>query len=277
MKSGQVADTGLVALVDGQPAESLSLADSAVVRGDGCFEAMRAYDGHLFRADDHLDRMAKGAAAIGLTMPSRTDLHAWMKAVMAGRGDCVVRVILTRGSALPGVDGEPHCLVMSHPLPPRIRAFRLLPVPAPWHPAGRPWDLAGVKTISYAPNMAASRRAKAAGFDDALLVSDDEIVLEGPTFSLGWVKGGRVFTPDLKLGILESITRRVVLEVWPQMEEVRDSLDAVFGADEVFVMSTVKEVSPVVAIGATTFETGPVSAEIAQRLGLEFAGADRSH
>jgi branched-subunit amino acid aminotransferase/4-amino-4-deoxychorismate lyase len=72
-------------------------------------------------------------------------------------------------------------------------------------------------------------------------------------------------TPPLSLGILDSITRRAVLEVWPDVIEKTDVLEAVLEADEVFVMSTVKEVSPVVAIGDKRFEPGPVTREVHQR------------
>jgi branched-subunit amino acid aminotransferase/4-amino-4-deoxychorismate lyase len=154
---------------------------------------------------------------------------------------------------------------MSHPLPPALGALRLLPVAAPWHPAGRPWELAGVKSISYAPNLAASRRAAAAGFDDAVLVGDGGVVLEGPTFSVGWVSGGVLRTPSLDLGILESITRRVVMELAP-LEEVVAGIDDLLAADEVFAMSTLKEVTPVVAVGDRTVGPGPVTARLRQRV-----------
>ena len=84
---------------------------------------------------------------------------------------------------------------------------------APWHAAGVDWDLAGAKVLSYAPNL--SRPAGglgSAGFDDALLLTVDRLMLEGPTFWVAWVVDGVLETPSLDLGILDSITRRVVLE-----------------------------------------------------------------
>ena len=257
----------VVCLVDGEPVDSLPTSDSSIIRGDGCFEAVRSYRGSLFRLDDHLDRLEFSAAALGLVVPSRDSLHRWTSAVVAGRDDCVVRIILTRGGAVPGADGPGRCVVMSHPLPPLAGAMRLFPVAAPWHPAGRPWQLAGVKTISYAPNLAASRQAGAAGFDDALLISDDATVLEGPTFSVGWINDGTIHTPSLDLGILASITRRVVMEVTDVKETVAD-LGVVLDADEVFVMSTLKEVTPVIALGERAFAVGPRTRDLRQRVKL---------
>lgn len=266
-----------VCLVDGVAIDTIPVSDSAVIRGDGVFEAIRSYDGHLFRASDHLDRMEQGASRLGLTLPDRDAITDWMARASQGLRDCVVRVIITRGSAIPGVEGEPRCVVIAHPVPDSPLAFRLYPMPAPWHAAGRPWLLAGVKATSYAPNMASTRQARMEGYDDALLLADDGTVLEMPTASIGWVRNGQVFTPALDLGILESITRRVTIEVSDGVKEVHESLAAVQEADEVFVMSTVKEISPVVAVGEATFEPGPVTAELAQRFGAAVAGVRTSH
>lgn len=254
-----------VVLVDGEPAGSVPATDSSVLRGDGCFEAIRCYGASLFRTEDHLDRLERSASALGVPYPRRQDLRAWMATAVEGRGDCVVRVVLTRGSAVPGTGSRGLCVVVSHPLPEPASEVRLWPIPAPWHPAGRPWELAGVKTISYAPNLAASRRAVEEGATDALLISDGGLVLEGPTFSVGWVKDGQVFTPALGLGILDSITRRVVGEIHPGVMEAKAGLEDVLAADEVFVMSTIKEVAPVTAVADRVYEAGRMTGALAQR------------
>ncbi|HEX2155275.1 MAG TPA: aminotransferase class IV [Acidimicrobiia bacterium] len=258
-------DSDLVVLVDGEESAAVPATDSSVLRGDGCFEALRSYDGRLFRPEQHLDRLGRSAAALDLEMPSRERLMAWMERVAAKGGDCIVRVVLSRGSAVPGVEGEGICIVMAHRRPARQQSVALWPVAAPWHPAGRDWELAGAKTISYAPNLAAGRRAVKRGADDALLLSDGHVVLEGPTFSVGWCRGGTVFTPALRLGILDSITRRAVLEIWPGIDEVEETLDGMLAADEVFAMSTMKEVVPVRSVGDTIFPEGPITRSLAQR------------
>lgn len=255
----------VVALVDGEQGVGVPATDSSVLRGDGCFEAIRVYDGRPFRLDAHLDRLARSASTMSLPVPDRDIVVRWVERVVAGRESCVVRIVLTRGPAVPGEDGLGRCVVVSHPVPPVPPEVRLWPVPAPWHPAGRRWELSGAKTISYAPNLAAGRVAAAHGATDALLLADDGTVLEGPTFSVGWFKGSKAFTPTLELGILDSITRRVVCDLHPEIEEVRASLDDVASADEVFAMSTIKEVVPVIAVGETLFPPGPGTDRLAQR------------
>lgn len=254
----------LFVMVDGDRQGTISPADSSVLRGDGCFEAIRSYSGKLFRLDDHLDRLARSAAALELEMPDREQISSWLRQAAEESGDGVVRVVVSRGDAVPGSHGGRRCVIVAHHVP-EPRPVRLWPVTAPWHPAGRPWELSGAKTISYAANLAAGRRAEKEGVDDALLISDDRKILEGPTFSVAWCRSGQVVTPPLSLGILDSITRRVVFEIWPEMVEGEEHLDAVLEADEVFAMSTVKEVVPVVGVGDRRFEPGPVTREIAQR------------
>jgi branched-subunit amino acid aminotransferase/4-amino-4-deoxychorismate lyase len=146
---------------------------------------------------------------------------------------------------------------------------------APWHAAGVPWELAGAKLLSYAPNMAASRRAVAEGFGDALLTSIEDVMLEGPTFSVAWVIGGVVETPGLSLGILDSITRRVMLELADGLGiETREgewTLDRLDLADEVMALSTIRDIQPVSAVGRRAFVEGAVTA----RLSREFAQLTR--
>lgn len=249
-------------LIDGRPGDRLPVTDSLVVRGDGCFEAVRSYGGRLFLLDRHLDRLERSAAAMGLSLPSRSDLREWAEDV--GRdGDGIVRIIVSRGGAVPGTDDAGRCLVFWHPLPRRREQVSLVSVTAPWHPAGSGWELSGVKTTSYAPNVAASRRAQTVGGDDALLVSTGGVVLEGPTFAVGWVVEGRLETPSLGLGILDSITRQVVLELAGELGlgvvESEFGVSDLLRADEVMAWSTVKEVTPVVGVDGVAFPLGPMT------------------
>ncbi len=253
----------MISLVDGVRQDSLPVTDSTIVRGDGVFEAVRSYGGRLFALDDHLDRMASSAAATGLVLPDDGRIGSWARSLAAEGGEGIVRIIVTRGDALPGTSGERRIVVIHHRLPFTPGTIRLRPWPAPWHPAGRPWELAGVKTTSYAPNVVASRLAGRDGFDDALLVADDDTVLEGPTFCVGWVTDGVVHAPSTDLGILDSITRRHVLRLAQEhgIETAtgRFPLGAVLAADEVFAMSTVTEVTPVISVGARELPSGPTT------------------
>ncbi|HUG33024.1 MAG TPA: aminotransferase class IV [Acidimicrobiia bacterium] len=259
-------------LIDGVPSDGrIPVTDSSVLRGDGCFEVLKAYGGRPFALEEHLDRLAASARALGIGLPERSSLADWISKVSAELVDGAVRVIVTRGSSVPDLDEPSRVIVFGHLWGRDIGPGRLLPVVAPWHAAGVDWELAGAKVLSYAPNMAASRRAVSEGYEDALLVTIEGVVLEGPTFSLGWVVDGRLETPSLSLGILDSITRRLVLAIADEigLEVVEGSwrLSRLDSATEVSAWSTIREVQPVVAVGERTWNPGPIT----KRIGSVFA------
>ena len=245
--------------------------DSSVVRGDGCFDVLRFYRGVPFEVDAHLDRLAVSAKGMDLELPPRADLLDWVNIAGKGSPDCLVRILLTRGSAIHGIAHEPLVIVYAQEVPQMADSPCLAPVSVPWHSAGEDWALASVKTLSYAPNVAMTRQARGLGCDDALMVSRDGHILEGPNFAAAWVVGGVIETPALRLGILDSITRRVALslavESGVETREGRWGLDRLEQASEVFVMSTVHEVASVGAVGDKSFRPGPVAALIAERFG----------
>ena len=256
-------------LINGVEADGLvPVTDSSVLRGDGCFEVIRSYSGRPFAMDDHLDRLDRSAQALDISLPDRQDLERWVEQVAATCGDCAVRVVATRGSTMPAVTGDPTVIVFAHPLFQGEGPATLLPVPAPWHAAGVEWELAGAKVLSYAPNMAATRRAVSEGFGDALLTTVEGVMLEGPTFSVAWVVDGVIETPGLELGILDSITRRVMLqlasEIGIEVVEGKWDLGRLEDAQEAMALSTVREIQPVSAIGGYRFHEGPVTADLAR-------------
>ncbi len=258
-------------IIDGVPHDehtaSVSVFDWAVVRGFGVFEVVRSYGGALFRLDSHLDRLEHSARALTIAVPDRDAIAADMRRVAVAGGDGQVRLVLTGGGRDASVDAPPHTIVLWEPLPFVPDRMSVVPVVAPWHPATDVGDFAGVKWTSYAPNMATTDRARRAGFDDAILVSTDGIVLEGPTFTCAWVSEGRVETPSLDLGILPSITRDVVLECCSRLgipvDEGRYPLARVTSADEVWALSTLKQVVPVERVGESRITGGPIAARVA--------------
>lgn len=246
----------------------IPITDSSVLRGDGCFEVIRSYRGEPFGLAEHLDRLEISASRLGIPLPDRVDLADWIASSASELGDCVVRVVVTRGSSVPGLDDPPRVIVFSHTWDMDQSAARLFPVIAPWHAAGTPWELSGAKIISYAPNLAATRRAQAEGFEDALLLTTDGTILEGPTFSIAWVVDGVLETPSLELGILDSITRKVVLASAGELDldvvEGAWALDRLAEASEAMAFSTMREVQPVGEIGDLGFDPGPVTKSLAE-------------
>jgi branched-subunit amino acid aminotransferase/4-amino-4-deoxychorismate lyase len=258
-------------LIDGEISDGkIEVTDSSVLRGDACFEVIRSYRGQPFAVEAHLDRLAASASALRIELPERSRLVDWIEQTSRSLGDGAVRVVVTRGSTIPGLDDPSRVIVFGHTWDPDDSPARLMPVVAPWHAAGVAWELAGAKITSYGPNLAAGRKAQEKGFDDALLHTVDGTILEGPTFSVGWVVDGVVETPTLALGILDSITRRVVLEAAAELGidvvEGRFTLSRLDDATEMSAWSTIREVQPVVQVGARSLAPGPITEHLGEAL-----------
>jgi branched-chain amino acid aminotransferase len=236
-----------------ESAAVIPVTDEGLLRGDGVFEVMRLYDNRPFAIDDHLARMEQSAANMRLPLDAaavRADIEALLEA--ARPGDALVRVLVTRGG---------RRLALIEPLPAQPPSISLGYVEyAPTR------VLDGVKSLSYGGNMLANRLAKERGFDEALLVTPHGRVLEGPTSSFFWVKDGELFTPPLSDHILDSITRRRLMEVTDAVER-ETTRDDVRTADEAFLASSVREALPVHAVEDTQLPVdGPITADAGARL-----------
>ena len=256
-------------LIDGREvaegSAQVSVFDWGVQRGFGCFEVIGSYEGRPFRLGPHLERLNRSAAALRIDLAPLEDIADWVRAVAASGGDCQVRVLVTGGGRDELFDTPSRTVVLWEPKPHVPDLLRLLPTVATWHPA-TDRGFAGVKWLSYAPNMASTDAARRAGFDDALLLSTDALVLEGPTFTVAWISEGMLETPTVGLGILASITRDVLFEAAGRLEtpvhQGRYPLERLIGADEVVALSTVKEITPVAAVGEHAIAPGPIAAKL---------------
>ncbi|QJY49836.1 aminotransferase class IV [Pseudonocardia broussonetiae] len=224
-------------------AMTVPVTDEGLLRGDGVFEVARLYGGRPFAWDEHVERLERSAANLRLEF----DLDAAQAEVAAlleraGAVDGTVRLLITRAGR--------RVVVLA---PPPVVAPTITLGTVEYAPSR---VLDAVKSLSYAANMHASRLAREAGAGEALLVTPDGLVLEGPTSAFFYVRGGRLHTPPLADHVLDSITRRHVLAVSGATERSlrRDELDAL---DEAFLASTTREVQPVAAIDARDLPAAP--------------------
>jgi branched-subunit amino acid aminotransferase/4-amino-4-deoxychorismate lyase len=242
-----------LAVLDGTvlPADeaTIGVTDLGLLRGDGVFEVIAVYAGKPFALEDHLRRMATSAQNLRLEIDLAA-VQADISALLAEAGpvNAAVRFFVTRGGrrvglveAVPG-DREHAVLASVEYVPPRV--------------------LDGVKSLSYAGNMLASRLAVEKGATEALLVTPHGRVLEGPTSSF-FVSfdGETLVTPPLSDRVLDSITRRHLLELLPHAREEVVTTDALRGAREAFLASTLREVHPIARIDDVELPScpGPLS------------------
>lgn len=223
--------TGVVVTLDGEilapDAPLLCADDLAAVRGDGVFESLLVRDGGACLVAAHLDRLAHSAKLVDLPGP---DLTSWRRAIdVAARrwtastaDDGAMRLIYSRGRESGSV---PTAYVTVNPLAERIAGARRNGIAAITLPHvlpatgvdAMPWLLAGAKTLSYAVNMAALRHAARHGAGDAIFVSSDGYILEGPRSTvviaadLGGTTG--LLTPPPWYPILRGTTQQALFQV----------------------------------------------------------------
>jgi branched-subunit amino acid aminotransferase/4-amino-4-deoxychorismate lyase len=235
---------------------TIPVTDDGLVRGDGVFEVIRVYDGKPYALRDHLDRIERSTANLRLTgTPERDVLEREVAELLEARGgafDGGLRIMLTGGG---------RRILITEPLPEMPERTRLAYVTyAPTR------LLDGVKSLSYAANMLATRLARERGFGEALLVTPHGRVLEAPTSSLFYVNArGELVTPPLEDHILASITRARVIELTGAVERVT-STEELLDAREAFLASTTREVQSVEAIEDR--DLGPVGERTRQAADL---------
>jgi branched-chain amino acid aminotransferase len=237
----------MLASVDGAigPAEEarIPVSDEGLLRGDGAFEGIRLYQGRPFALEEHLARLARTCAGLRLEV----DLELWRDEIAAllqrnGPAEGVLRLVQTRGGRRIALI-EP---VRRHKAVVRVATVTYAP--------NRVLD--GLKTLSYAGNMLATRIAKEGGYDDALLTTPHGRILEGSTCSFFWVRDGRLLTPPLTERILGSITRARIIAETGATEETC-TLDDLRGAEEAFFASTTRTVQPIAAIDELELPAAP--------------------
>jgi 4-amino-4-deoxychorismate lyase len=258
----------------------LNADDEALLRGRAAFETTRVYDGSPFKLGEHLARLAGSAERIGLPPVDRAEVERLARSALdaAGEPDAVLRLYWTAGRE--GSD-RPTALALVSSIPAHLEELRTRGVKLVSLPLGlqadlrafAPWLLGGVKSTSYAVNMAAEAEAKRRGADDAVFLASDEVVLEGPVTNVWWRLENVLYTPALELGILAGVTRATLIEQAAELGyEVREGafpLSHLASADEAFTSSSVREVMPVVELdgaplGAGT--PGPAAQELQTRL-----------
>jgi 4-amino-4-deoxychorismate lyase len=241
--------------------------DEALLRGRAAFETTRIYGGKPFRLDEHLARLAGSAARIGLPPVDMGLCAELAEQAMEGADepDAVLRLYWTAGRE---GRGRATTLALVSSLPPQLddlrsRGIKVIALPLGLEAdlrAFAPWLLGGVKSTSYAVNMAAEAEARRRGADDAVFLASGDIVLEGPVTNVWWRLERVLYTPALELGILAGVTRATLIaEAAALGYEVREGafpLQHLAGADEAFTSSSVREVMPVVELDGRLMGAG---------------------
>ena len=240
----------------------LPVENLAVWRGDGVFEALKIHDHFPFGIDNHIERLKQSCKKqLFENVDFRLIKNNILKIASQYKSG-YVRILILRNDS-----DEDFTIYSFYQQPINIpEDYSLESQPAPWHPGGdfevNSDNIIGSKSTSYAYNIKQTREAIRNGFSDALLLSNKGVVLEGPTFSVGWIEGETIYVPDLDLGILDSVTRKYLLKFGNEnkitTEVSRITIDELYNVDTVFVMSTAKHGIFVSKIDNKTYTQSPL-------------------
>ncbi len=266
--------------------------DRGFLYGDSVYEVTRTAGGRPVDLGPHLDRLARSAETIALPLPPRADIERAVAATLAAAGnpDSYIRIVITRGAGEIGLDialaDRTRTIVIVKPLElPAAHLYRdgapiqIVEVQRVHRRAVDP----AVKSGNYLNNILALAEARQSGAYEAIMCDSRGRIAEGSTSNLFIVRGGKLATPHLEIGLLAGITRQTVMRLAAgaglPVDEAELVPDEVRGADEAFLTSSVRGVMPVGTVDGRPLASavpGPVTARILQLYDHHLAEAARS-
>lgn len=260
----------------------ISVFDHGLLYGDGVFEGIRAYNGRVFKLQEHINRLYCSAKAIMLTIPLTPEQmrQAVLETCRKNRiKDGYVRLVVTRGVGNLGLDPNkckrPTVIIIADKIqlyPPEYyeKGLEIITVPTVrnLHSALNP----AIKSLNYLNNILAKIEANIGGYIEAVMLNAEGFVAECTGDNIFIVKNGELLTPPLSAGALYGITRRVVMDLASQsgipVRETNLTRYDLFNADECFLTGTAAEIMPVVKIDARSIGTGspgPITLDLINR------------
>lgn len=260
----------------------VSVFDHGLLYGDGVFEGIRAYNGRIFRLDEHLHRLYGSARAIALELPLRPEemQEAVIATVRANElREAYIRLIVTRGIGDLGLDPrkclQPTVIIIADciALYPEEFYEKGLSVITCATRRNSPEALdPAIKSLNYLNNILAKIETIRAGVPEGIMLSNDGYVAECTGDNIFVVRGDELLTPPVGVGNLDGITRRVVMEIAEEanlpVHEVAFRMLTVYTADELFLSGTAAEIIPVVEVDGRPIGTGtpgPVTYRLRER------------
>jgi branched-chain amino acid aminotransferase len=247
----------------------ISVFDHGLLYGDGVFEGIRAYNGRVFKLDEHLQRLYDSAKTIDLTVP--LTIEEFKEVILEtlrknNLRDAYIRPIVTRGRGDLGLDPRkcPKASIICIAVEWGAmygdlyeKGLKAVTVGVRRNPAeSLPPN---VKSLNYLNNILAKIEANYKGGDEAIFFDTNGYISEGSGDNIFVVKNGILITPPT-LNNLRGITRQVTIEIAESMgiaiKEQNIGYFDIYSADEVIVTGTAAEVAPITLIDGRVIGTG---------------------
>ena len=245
----------------------ISVLDYGFLYGFGLFETIRAYGGEVFRLDSHLERLARSAETLGFSIDTTGLDEAVTATLKANRlSDARIRITVSIGEGSmtpdPGRCNPPTVLILAgeyQPYPGQVyeKGFRAI-ISTIRRNSQSP--LSRLKSANYLESMLAKQEAKEATVDEAVCLNEKGYIAEASMSNIFLVNDGSLLTPGERSGILPGITRKVVLEMAPQLSvnasENDIKPDELFQADEAFLTNSLAEIMPLTNVDGKPVGSG---------------------
>jgi len=264
-----------------QEEATVSVFDHGFLYGDGIYETMRAYNGELFLVKKHLARLKHSAAAISLKLPMPLEniAEALTETLNVNKlTEAYVRLHISRGPGEIGLDPAlcpaPTMVITARPFHdyPAELFDRGVTVAVVKTRRNHPLALdPSIKGTNFLNNILAKIETIKARAYEGIMLNWKGYVAEGTISNICMIKRGTLFTPALETGILEGVTRDLVLRLARRkkvpVREVLLSRVTLLAADECFITNSTIEIMPVTKIGKQLVgngKPGPVTAMLRQ-------------
>lgn len=250
----------------------ISVFDHGLLYGDGVFEGIRSYNCLVFKLKEHIDRLYASAQGISLKIPlTKSQLEkAIITTLKANKlKNAYIRLVVTRGVGDLGLDprfcAKPTVVIITdkialYPKELYKKGLEIVTVPTR---RNIPEALSPqIKSLNYLNNILGKIEAINAGVQEAMMLDQNGFVTECTGDNIFMIKNKVLLTPPVHAGVLNGITRSVVLNLAPQaglkpQESILTRFDF-FTSDEVFLTGTAAEIIPVIKIDARSIADGKV-------------------
>ena len=256
-------------LVNGELGQRVSAADRGLHYGDGLFETIAVIDGQPRFWQGHMDRLGAGCERLGLPVTPQAVLLREVQTVSAGRANCMVKILLSRGASNIGFRPRPVTeasrVVCSFPWPPvegqpevlgiatRICDLRL----------GIQPELAGINHLNRLEQVRARAEWNDDGIHEGILLDREDHVVSAIRSNIFLVCGGLILTPRLDRCGIRGVMRAAILAAFRERcEQRRIGIDMLPEADEIFICNALHGVYPVTRVDHWQYEIGPVTREV---------------
>lgn len=245
----------------------ISVFDHGFLYGDGVFEGIRAYEGCVFKLNEHINRLYESAKSIELIIPlSKSEFkNAIIETLNRNKlKDAYIRVVVSRGIGTLGLNPtlcpKASIIIIADYLAPLFEGKNATAIIAFTRRNSVTAINPMIKSLNYLNNILARIEANKAGVNEALMLNQNGTVCEGTGDNIFIVKAGVIITPPPSAAILLGITRQVVIDLAEKegikVVERSITVHELYNADESFFTGTAAEIAPLVNVDGKLIGTG---------------------